>query len=273
MSTAAVSASPTRIGVVQYLNTLPLIDGLDKLQGIDLRPQVPSRLIDRLLGGEVDLALCSSIDYQRSPEPLIIVPAGALACRGPTMTVRLYSTRPPEQTTHVHVDSDSHTSVVLLQVLWMEMYGVMPKVVPFDAAGVAHHPAMLLIGDKVVTAAPDSVKYPHQIDLGAAWLEVTGLPFVFALWLARAADVTEGVRTAARVLDRQRRHNRERLDVIVHRHAAARGWPAELARTYLSERLRFDLDEECRRGLDRYFELAHRHGLIPQRRPLNVMEL
>ena len=64
---------PVRLGVVSFVNTLPLIDGLERLADIDLRYSVPSLLMDTLLAGEVDLALCSSIDYQRSPEPLVIV--------------------------------------------------------------------------------------------------------------------------------------------------------------------------------------------------------
>ncbi len=93
-------ATRTGIGVVGFLNTLPLIDGLEMLENIVLRRSVPSLLLNQLVSGEVDLALCSSIDYQRSPTPLMMVPVGLLGCRGATMTVRLYAQRPIEEITH-----------------------------------------------------------------------------------------------------------------------------------------------------------------------------
>ena len=104
-------ATPIRLGVVSFLNTLPLIDGLDVCTDVELRCTVPSLLIDQLLGDEVDIALCSSIDYLRSPEPLRIVPVGMLGCCGPTMTVRLYSAVPIEPLEGVYCDCESHTSV------------------------------------------------------------------------------------------------------------------------------------------------------------------
>ena len=82
-----------RLGVVSFVNTLPLIDGLENLAELDLRFTVPSLLLDQLLGDEVDLALCSSIDYQQSDSPLVVVPVGLLGSDGTTLTVRLYSSR------------------------------------------------------------------------------------------------------------------------------------------------------------------------------------
>jgi chorismate dehydratase len=279
MSVAATSAPPVRVGVVSYLNTLPLIDGLDRLEGIELRPSVPSLLIDQLLSSEVDLALCSSIDCQKCETPVLIVPAGMLGCRGPTLTVRLYSTRPISDSSVIHVDTDSHTSIVLMQVLLRELYSSTPTVIPYGAREhvAASKPlewpdAMLLIGDKVVTDSPPAVRYPHQMDLGAAWFDLTGLPFVFAVWMARMETDRSRLRTAARVLDRQRRYNRERLEGIIHRRAIPRGWPRDLALTYLSERLLFEFTDECRRGMDAYFDLAHRHGLITHRRAVEMLE-
>ena len=99
---------------MSFINTLPLIDGLENLADVSLRHSVPSLLIDELLAGRVDVALCSSIDYLRSPTPLALLPVGMLGCDGPTMTVRLYSNKPLHEITSVHCDTDSHTSVALL---------------------------------------------------------------------------------------------------------------------------------------------------------------
>ncbi|MGA1517830.1 MAG: menaquinone biosynthetic enzyme MqnA/MqnD family protein [Phycisphaerales bacterium] len=277
------SASRTRIGVVSYLNTLPLIAGLEALESIELEHAVPSGLIDRLLDGGVDLALVSAADYQKSPEPLRIVPAGMLGCRGRTMTVRLYSRVAIPRISVVHGDTDSHTSVILLQVLLRERHGLAVEMVDFDARSIdLRDPAsprpesLLLIGDKVIVAAPDHREYPYQLDLGEAWLESTGKPFVFATWMCRR-DLDEAaesrVRTAAAVLDHQRRHNRTRLSNIVHRHAIARGWPKFDADLYLSGMLRYEFGDAEAEGLRTFFAMAHRHGLLAQARPLEMLEI
>jgi len=269
-----------RLGVVSFLNTFPLIDGLDGLVDFDLRHSVPSVLIDQLLGDEVDLALCSSIDYQQSPEPLVVVPAGILGCDGPTLTVRLYATRPIHQLQRVHCDTDSHTSVVLMRILLRELFEIDPEIVPYDAREhVAENrpiewpDAMLLIGDKVVTDSPPAVRYPHQLDLGAAWANATGLPFIFATWMAKRSASSERLTAAAMALDRQRRYNRLHLSRLIHQRAVPRGWPIDLAEKYLGELLAYEWTEERRRGLEQFFDKAAAHGFVQNRRPLEVFAL
>ena len=274
---AASSTDALRLGVVCFLNTIPLIDGLDRLDGLDLRFTVPSLLIDELVGGAVDVALCSSIDYQRSPVPLTILPVGLLGCHGPTLTVRLYASRPIEACERIYCDTDSHTSVALLRIVLAEQYGLTPELVPYDAREhVAENrpidwpPAMLLIGDKVVTDSPPAVRYPHQLDLGKAWHDLTGSPFVFAAWMARRDAPPERLRRAAAILDRQRRYNRMHLGGIVARAAEARHWPKDLAADYLGTRLDFDFDESRREALDTFFRKALEHGLLDSIRPLHL---
>ncbi len=277
LTSPAVAQRPIRLGVVSFVNTLPLIDGLENLADLDLRFTVPSLLLDQLVSDEVDLALCSSIDYQRSDTPLVVVPVGLLGCDGSTLTVRLYSSRPLDRIGEVYCDTDSHTSVVLMQILLKEQYGIEPRLIDYDARErVAENrpldwpQAMLLIGDKVVTDSPPAIRYPHQLDLGAAWAQLTGLPFVFALWQARRECDPAVIATAAAILDRQRRHNRQRLDLIVHRRALARGWPADLAGGYLKQKLAFEWKRERRAGLELFFDKACEHGLANHRRPLEL---
>ncbi len=268
-----IAARPIRVGAVSFINTLPLIDGLDNLADVEIRYAVPSRLLDTLLDDEVDVALCSSIDYQRSETPLVIVPCGLLGCDGPTLTVRLYSAGPVDRIAEVHCDTDSHTSVALMQILLREMHGCTPRLTDFDTHTHASDdwpPALLLIGDKVVTDAPPDTQYPHQLDLGAAWVELTGLPFVFALWLARRGAEASVIDAAATILDRQRRYNTERLDLIVERRARSRGWPADMAASYLKGNLAFELTERRRRGLELFYDKACEHGVIERRRSLEL---
>lgn len=262
-------ARATRIGVVRYINTLPLIDGLGALAGHELVPDVPSRLIGRLASGDVDVALCSVIDSVRSPVPVKVVPVGMIGCRSRTLTVRLFSRVPLGAVRSVAADADSHTSRALAELVLMRRHGVRPAFADFpDASGGADPgtDAMLLIGDKVIADAPPADAWPHQADLGEEWHAWTGLPFVFATWLARADADDDGnarVRTAARVLDHQRRHNRGRLDAIVRREAVRHGWEPSLALHYLRDLLRYDLGPDARDGMARFLAECHAAGLSP----------
>jgi chorismate dehydratase len=267
-----------RLGAVSYLNTLPLIEGLGKLADVSLTLTAPSRLIDLLMDGTVDLALASVIDAQRSPRAVALVPAGMIGCDGPTMTVRLFSRVPAERITKVHADVDSHTSIALLRVILAERFGVHPELIDFDADAhradaarssgaaldaTAWPESLLMIGDKVVTDSPPAILYPHQLDLGQAWHAMTGMPFVYAVWMCREGEAaSEAVRAAAAVLDRQRRHNATRLDWIVAARAPSRGWPAEVARDYLGGLLRYEVTPESRLAIARFFELCNKHGVL-----------
>lgn len=277
---AVLAAAPIRLGAVSFLNTLPLIEGLGKCRDTALTLTAPSRLIDLLLADEIDLGLVSLIDAQRSAEPLVLLPVGMIGCDGPTLTVRLFSRVPVEQVRTVHADADSHTSVALLRVLLAERSGAAPSIVEFDVE--AHHAAhttdadqpgawpeaMLVIGDKVVKDSPPAIHYPHQVDLGEAWRELTGLPFVYAVWMIRESRLAwDRLPAAMALLDRARRHNGTRLDWIVDARAPVRAWPAETARRYLGDLLRYEITPAHRQSIDRFFDLCARHGVVPVRRP------
>jgi chorismate dehydratase len=288
---------PVRIGCVSYLNTAPMIEGLERARAATLIPAPPARLVDLLNSTSPDaaeVALLSVIDAQKSPSPVALIPCGMIGCDGPTLTVRLYSAIPIEQITRVHADSESHTGVALLRVILAERYNRSPQFIEFDARERIAHArdddraahddahsveasewpeAMLLIGDKVVTDSPPAVRYPYQLDLGEAWKELTGLPFVYAVWacLEKNAD-SPRVRAAAILLDRQRRHNATRLDWIITHRAPQRGWPIDLAQRYLHDLLRYDVGAREREAIERFFDLAHKHNVLASRRPVRWLD-
>ena len=269
--------SVVRLGCPSFLNTLPLIEGLGKLEGVRLTLTAPARLIDLLAERAIDLGLISTIDAMRSAEPLALVPVGMIGCKGATMTVRLFSRVPIDRISRVRADVDSHTSVALLLIVLMERYGITAELSAFDVdahraargaleeqGGEADWPeAVLLIGDKVIADSPPAMIYPHQLDLGSAWLELTGLPFVYAIWMCRVSDLSSReIRRAAAVLDRQRRHNATRLDWIVAHRASVRGWPVEMAQEYLRRRLRYEVTDEDRAGLELFLRKGVEHGIV-----------
>jgi len=273
-----VLSQPPRVGCVSYLNAKPLIAGAESLDAT-VRYAVPGELLWALEAHTVDLALCPVIDYFRAAESLKLVPVGGIGCEGPTLTVRLFSRGPLEQLTEVHGDAESHTSVALLCVLMAELYGRRVRVraytlpgkeadaAPADATQSALPEAMLLIGDKVVTDAPEAAAYPYQLDLGEAWQELTGLPFVFAVWMARP---NVGLGDLPRQLDEQRRANAERLETIVQQYAPVHGWPIDLARQYLTRILQYEIGPRQLQAIAHFAALAYRHGQIESPRLLDV---
>lgn len=263
-----------RIGCVGYLNAKPLIEGLEGLADPVVKLDVPSALLADLETGVVDIALCPVIDYYRSTRPLVTVPVGCIASDGPTQTVRLFSRVPIGSITRVHADIDSHTSVALLRVLFDALHGKSPEFVPFDALHdvtqgkrTPEHEAMLLIGDKVVTNAPSAKTYAYQMDLGEAWKGLTGLPFVFAIWMARrGVDLGELPQT----LDRQRQLNAHNTDAIADRHAASHGWAIDNARNYLGRVLGYAVGPAHLQAIELFAEKASHLGLIETTKPLEL---
>ncbi len=269
-----------RIGCVKYLNTLPLIEGLEVCRDIALVSAAPSRLAPMLRAGDVDLALASVVDVAAGVGgvgDLDLVPVGMIGCDGPTMTVRLYSRVPWAGVKRVYADTDSHTSVILAQLILAARFGAKVEVADFDAReriapgheAAGEWPAtLLLIGDKAATDAPPVGAYAYELDLGEAWREWTGLPFVYAMWMCRAGEMARPeVAAAAALLDRQRRRNATRLEWIIEKHAAPRRWPTDLARTYLAGLLRYDVDGRAREGVLRFLKEAAAAGFMPPCQP------
>jgi chorismate dehydratase len=251
-----------------------LIYGLESLDWIDLSLDVPSRLLGGLVEKRFDVALLPVIDYQRM-SGLRLLTAGGIGCDGPTLTVRIFSREPMNEIRALACDTDSHTSVALARVVLAERFGIRPTIVDFDfhrernpVEQTEVKVAQLLIGDKVVCQEPHG--YPHQIDLGQAWKELTGLPFVFAAWMARDGV---GLGTLPAVLERARRSGLRHVDEIIEAHAVPRGWPAHVARQYLTEYLKFDIGPQHLEAIRLFHRLAHKHGIIPHvPRELDVVE-
>jgi chorismate dehydratase len=241
---------------VSFLNAKPLIYGLDSDPGVKLALDVPSRLLDGLLDERYDVALLPVIDFQRMPG-LRLVPSGGIGCDGPTLTVRIFSPVPLRQIRTLACDTDSHTSVALARIVLARLYDVRPSFVDLAAGAMAGDTALLLIGDKVVCEEPKDL--PHQLDLGDAWKHLTGLPFVFAAWIAR-----DGVdlRDLPERLELAKRDGLAHLDEIIQRYAVPRGWPADVAHRYLAEHLKFDVGAEQVQAIRRFHQFAFEEGLI-----------
>ena len=250
-----------RIGCVSYLNAKPLVYGLNQAENIRLTFDVPAKLIDGMRDGRFNVALLPVIDVQHLPDAHILT-SGGIGCDGPTLTVRIFSRVPVEQIKTLACDTHSHSSVALARVILAEAYGQHPRFIDFDhidpdlgSAGRAE--ARLLIGDKVVCDEPQG--FSHQVDLGEAWKKLTGLPFVFAAWVARG-DAELG--DLPDQLLRAKRSGMGHLDEIVKQEAIPRGWPADLALRYMTEYLRYDIGSRELQAIRLFHQLAAKHGIL-----------
>ena len=245
-----------RVSSVSFFNSTPLVYGLKDDSRIKLRFGVPSSLLDDLVHDRADVALLPVIDYQRTPG-LRVLTAGGICCDGPTLTVRLFSRAPLEQTTRLAADTDSHTSVALARVLFDKIYGLRPPIVPLSEAGDDPHETRLLIGDKVITHAPAG--FDHQMDLGEAWKKLTGLPFVFAIWTARP-DFALGDLPQRLSIARER--GLMRVDELVDHDAVACGWPRDIARRYLTDYLKFSIGPKQLDAIRAFHAMAYDVGAL-----------
>jgi chorismate dehydratase len=236
---------------------------LESIDWLDLSLDVPSRLLGGLVEKRFDVALLPVIDYQRL-SGLRILTAGGIGCDGPTLTVRIFSRIPINEIRTLACDTDSHTSVALARVVLAERFGIKPKIVELDfhhkmidGEGSDADAARLLIGDKVVCEEPKDC--PHQLDLGQAWKELTGLPFVFAAWMARAGIELASLPAA---LEKAKNLGLQNVDEIIAAHAVPRGWPVDVARQYLTEYLKFDIGPSHLQAVRLFHNLAHKHGVF-----------
>lgn len=253
-----------RLGVVSYLNSRPLVQGLERDPNVELMFDVPARLPGHLESGAVDAALVPVVDMAAPGRTWKIISDACIGCDGETLTVRVFSRRPPSTVRRLHVDGDSHTSVILARIIWRACHGIDLDIRPYDQGTNGQEPeAVLLIGDKVINHT--LIDYEIETDLGSEWKSLTSLPFVFAVWAARRELDTDVLSVT---LNRARDSGVSAAEMIAEDLAPGLGWPVTLAKRYLCTRLKYSLGPAQRRAIAKFFELAARHGYLPSLTPL-----
>jgi len=256
-------SSRIRIGAVAYLNTAPLVYGMEQGLGaerIELSYDVPAVLERRMSAGELDLALLPVVALATLPG-LEVVPGFGITVQRAARSVLLVCQRPLELVRTVALDAESRTSNLLVQLLFDRAWKRRPRYTTGSATleeTFAQADAAVRIGDKALfePLAPGLEK----IDLGRAWNELTGLPFVFAVWAARPGTVDDGLR---RILHESRRAGIRALPRIAAEfHWRGRRDP-ELVRRYLTEHIDYGLGTAELEALRLFFFLSTELGLIP----------
>jgi len=250
--------SRPRVSAVSFLNTTPLVWGMlhGPQQGcFDLDFRVPSGVADQLAAGEADIGIVPC--FELTKRDLEIIPGTGIACHGAVRSILLISRCPAAEIRTLAADTSSRTSVELARVLLERRFGATPQIVAhapeLDAMlGIAD--AALIIGDPALHIDPLLLPW-HVYDLGAEWLELTGLPMVFAVWAGHKGVITPAIAAA---FGASYRFGREHMDEIVAAESAARGFKPGVVREYLTRYIVHELGEREYEGMRLFLEYARR---------------
>ncbi len=241
-----------RVGSVPYINAAPLTRWLETEAGaryVEVVYAPPSQLAQMLQTGALDVALVSSVENLRRPETRY-VEGLAIASESTVLSVRLFSRLPIERIRTVALDTSSLTSAALTRILLRQVYGVNAEYLPASPnldAMLAQADAALLIGDLGMTAQHKAAT--AILDLGAAWRNWTGLPFVWALWLMNADAPAEPL---SALLHESYQWGAAHLDLIVATESQRTGIPLTLCDRYLREVMVYAIDARFLKGLERF---------------------
>jgi chorismate dehydratase len=266
-----------RVGRIPYINCYPVYGAIDR-GVVRLRAQVvdgiPSHLNRLMADGGLDVSVVSAVEYARDAARYLLLPDLAISCDGPVRSVLLFAKRPAGELTgrRVLLTRSSMTSVALLRMLFEHVWHAAPEFAAGDAEisdvhrfGAEEHEARLVIGDAalllgarrrggagrarhLLPAADGAPEYPYVYDLGEEWKRWTGLPFVFAVWVAqRTTRAADALAVHAHLIE-SRDWGLQHLDVLATQAAAATGVARRICAEYLS-------------GLDYRLSYAHLAGL------------
>lgn len=257
---------PIRLGAVGYLNSRPLVFGLDRSPRFSLRYDVPSECARLLHATDVDLGLVPSIEYLQGSE-YSIVPDLAIASRGAVASVAIFTARPIEDVRSMVMDTSSRTSVALARILCARLFKIQPTIethVPDLSAMLGRGDAALLIGDKALLADASSLNGDRppieKIDLGQAWTDLTGMPFVWAFWAGRSgALAAEDVR----LLQEARDQGVEQPDAIAREYFRDSPVHQAIGAQYLRDNIKYRLGLDERAALKTFYRYAAEAGLAP----------
>jgi chorismate dehydratase len=275
-----------RVGRIPYINCYPVYGAIDRgivpLQG-ELVDGVPTELNRQMAAGSLDMSVISAVEYARDAKRYLLLPDLSICSDGPVRSVVLFSKRPASELTgrRVLVSRSSMTSVALLELLFSDVWDAKPAFVPSDAEladvarfGDEEHDARLVIGDAALQLwsrlrAPEShardgalSQYRFAYDLGSEWKAWTGLPFVFAVWVAqRTAPVDQALAIHAGLIA-SRDWGLQHIDTLAAQAALAAGVTKAVCAEYLSG-LDYGLSYHHLAGLTEFFRRLVAAGKVP----------
>jgi len=248
------------VGSVPYLNAKPLVrlfEDLGERSPVKVVYDVPSRLPAMLKSGAVQAIMVSSIEALRHPGTRIAngVCIGTLR---EVLSVRIFSKVSPDKIQTLALDQSSMTSNALAEIVLDERYGVSPVMDPMAPdyqKMLANHDACVLIGDNGMR---EQGEVAHILDLGLEWFELTGRPFVWAVWMGNN-DLSPEL---AGWLVTAQQEGACRMDAIVADAPEQTGLPPALCNRYLRDIMHYPMEDRELDGLREFGRLLVKHGLL-----------
>lgn len=274
-----------RVGRIPYINCYPVYGGVDRgLVPLDatLVDGVPTALNRMMAEGSLDVSVVSAVEYARDSERYLLLPELAISCDGPVRSVMLFSNLPAEELggRRVLVSRSSMTSVHLLELLFEHVWKAAPEFVPGNAEADAvaarasdEVDARLVIGDAALmlqsaehpVAKGHGRQYPFVYDLGAEWKRWTGLPFVFAVWVAQRSTPVEASLQVHSSLIRSRDWGLQHLDELSAQASRSTGVSLAECRQYF-DGLDWRLTMPDLEGLTEFLRRLELAGRVPKGR-------
>jgi chorismate dehydratase len=257
-----------RVGRIRYINVLPIYHAIDQAWVDNSFPMVsgtPAELNGRLYEGLLDVSAISSFEYGRHYQDYLLLPQLAIATKGDVGSVLFFSRLPCHRLSgkKVLLSAGSATSAALVKVVLTELYGARPlyRVGPVTDRFVDGCYGMLAIGDEALRLKASGC-YPYFLDLGRAWYELTGLPFVFGVWAVRRdyfRTHPENVRAVHQILLQAKALGLKSLPEICRQAATVVPMSQEELSAYF-QRLNYDLDAGQQEGLEAFFKYLYKYG-------------
>ena len=240
-----------KLGVVSFLNALPLYATLRERDDIQIIPALPARLAEGLTLGIYDAALMPVVDHLRGVGDGLLGDA-IVGATGRVESVMIFSNVAIENVKSIALDTSSHSSVALTQVIARDFYGLNPRLIhhaPDVAAMLRAADAALLIGDPALIAMQNSGDL-QVYDLAAEWKKFTGLPFIFAAWAAR--DGLEKRDELAAILNCARDEGRAQIPQLVANETLPPQLSPAIVEDYLSNIIEHTRTSSHSAGLDEF---------------------
>ncbi|WP_242673178.1 menaquinone biosynthetic enzyme MqnA/MqnD family protein [Niastella yeongjuensis] len=237
-----------KVGIVNYLNTKPLIFGIQRAPVVDqllLIEDYPSNIARMLVEGTIDVGLVPVAVIPHMKEHHIITDY-CIGCEGPVASVAIFSEVPMEKIEKVLLDYQSRTSVALAKVLLRKFWKKDVELIDTREdyrAQIKGTTAGVVIGDRGLQQRKVS---PYIYDLGEAWIEMTGLPFVFAAWVSNKQlppDFIEAFNEANKL-------GLQHVEETV----AENPYPVFDLHKYYTEHISYELTPNKRKGLEKFLD-------------------
>ena len=277
-----------RLAAIRFLNPAPLMWDFEHppfqqelARRYDVQKMMPAQCAERLAlplhdAEAADIGLVPIAAYAETPG-LLIIPGCTVASKGAIRSLLLIhrSERPLQAIRKVAADTSSRATFAYVQILferyWQQPVSYLPHTPDLESM-LASCDAAVLIGDPALMALEDRASRESRtgeqlnyVDLGSAWHEFTGLPWVSAFWVVREALFASEVerRQVREDFLRSRDHGLENRDALVQEWSTRIAMPASVIRTYLTENIHYVLDEECIAAIEHFLHLAAECRVLP----------